>query len=92
MLEAKAKKQGSYIKLMYGEGTSIYTVSTSCSLHKISKLMEGDGLPPKILLNWVLELGKRFKDKAKSRVKKIAFDLYRPLIARKGQVGKRIFK
>ena len=65
-------KQQEAIKLMYGERDILYV--SIHSLHKISKYNGKDGTVPKIY-----KLGsaawKKLKQKTKSRVKKIAFDL-----------------
>ena len=61
------------IKLMYGDRDILYV--SIHSLHKISKFNGKDGAVPKIY-----KLGsaawKKLKQKTKSRVKQIAFDLY----------------
>jgi len=70
-IEVEGKKQEA-IKLMYGERDILYV--SIHSLHKISKYNGKDGAAPKIY-----KLGsaawKKLKQKTKSRVKKIAFDL-----------------
>jgi transcription-repair coupling factor (superfamily II helicase) len=70
-IEVEGKKQEA-IKLMYGERDILYV--SIHSLHKISKYNGKDGAVPKIY-----KLGsaawKNLKQKTKSRVKKIAFDL-----------------
>jgi len=70
-IEVDGKKQEA-IKLMYGERDILYV--SIHSLHKISKYNGKDGVAPKIY-----KLGsaawKKLKQKTKSRVKKIAFDL-----------------
>jgi transcription-repair coupling factor (superfamily II helicase) len=70
-IEVEGKKQEA-IKLMYGERDILYV--SIHSLHKISKYNGKDGVAPKIY-----KLGsaawKKLKQKTKSRVKKIAFDL-----------------
>ncbi len=65
-------KQQEAIKLMYGERDILYV--SIHSLHKISKFNGKDGAVPKI---YKLGSGawKKIKEKTKSRVKKIAFDL-----------------
>lgn len=70
-IDVEGKKQEA-IKLMYGERDILYV--SIHSLHKISKYNGKDGVAPKIY-----KLGsaawKKLKQKTKSRVKKIAFDL-----------------
>ncbi len=70
-IDVEGKKQEA-IKLMYGERDILYV--SIHSLHKISKFNGKDGAPPKIY-----KLGsaawKKLKQKTKTRVKKIAFDL-----------------
>ncbi|NNK11691.1 MAG: transcription-repair coupling factor [Flavobacteriaceae bacterium] len=70
-IEVEGKQQEA-IKLMYGERDILYV--SIHSLHKISKYNGKDGAVPKIY-----KLGsaawKKLKQKTKSRVKKIAFDL-----------------
>jgi transcription-repair coupling factor (superfamily II helicase) len=70
-IDVEGKKQEA-IKLMYGERDILYV--SIHSLHKISKYNGKDGAVPKIY-----KLGstawKKLKQKTKSRVKKIAFDL-----------------
>src|SRR5690606_16447699 len=70
-IDVEGKKQEA-IKLMYGERDILYV--SIHSLHKISKFNGKDGAEPKI---YKLGSGawKKIKDKTKSRVKKIAFDL-----------------
>ncbi len=65
-------KQQEAIKLMYGERDILYV--SIHSLHKISKFNGKDGAVPKI---YKLGSGawKKIKEKTKSRVKKIAYDL-----------------
>lgn len=72
------------IKLMYGERDILYV--SIHSLHKISKFNGKDGSPPKI---YKLGSGawKKVKDKAKSRVKKIAFDLIQLYAKRRAKKG-----
>ncbi|HMB62599.1 MAG TPA: transcription-repair coupling factor [Eudoraea sp.] len=70
-IDVEGKKQEA-IKLMYGDRDILYV--SIHSLHKISKFNGKDGAVPKIY-----KLGsaawKNLKQKTKSRVKKIAFDL-----------------
>ncbi|NNJ88451.1 MAG: transcription-repair coupling factor, partial [Eudoraea sp.] len=70
-IEVEGKKQEA-IKLMYGDRDILYV--SIHSLHKISKYNGKDGVAPRIY-----KLGsaawKKLKQKTKSRVKKIAFDL-----------------
>ncbi len=70
-IDVEGRKQEA-IKLVYGERDILYV--SIHSLHKISKFTGKDGTPPKI---YKLGSGawKKVKEKAKSRVKKIAFDL-----------------
>lgn len=65
-------KQQEAIKLMYGERDILYV--SIHSLHKISKFNGKDGAVPKI---YKLGSGawKKIKERTKSRVKKIAYDL-----------------
>ncbi len=72
------------IKLMYGERDILYV--SIHSLHKISKFNGKDGAPPKIY-----KLGsaawKKLKQKTKTRVKKIAFDLIKVYAKRRLDKG-----
>jgi len=72
------------IKLMYGERDILYV--SIHSLHKISKFNGKDGAVPKIY-----KLGsaawKKLKQKTKSRVKKIAFDLIKVYAKRRLEKG-----
>jgi len=72
------------IKLVYGDGDILYL--SIHALHKISKFNGKDGHPPK-----VYKLGskawKNLKQKTKSRVKKIAFDLIKLYAKRKLKKG-----
>lgn len=72
------------IKLVYGDGDILYL--SIHALHKISKFNGKDGQPPKIY-----KLGskawKKLKQKTKSRVKKIAFDLIKLYAKRKLKKG-----
>jgi len=72
------------IKLMYGERDILYV--SIHSLHKISKFNGKDGAPPKI---YKLGSGawKKVKDKTKSRVKKIAFNLIKVYAKRRLEKG-----
>ncbi len=82
-IDVEGKKQEA-IKLMYGERDILYV--SIHSLHKISKFTGKDGTPPK-----VFKLGsaawKKLKQKTKSRVKKIAFDLIKVYAKRRLQKG-----
>lgn len=82
-IDVEGKKQEA-IKLVYGERDILYV--SIHSLHKISKFNGKDGAPPKI---YKLGSGawKKVKDKAKSRVKKIAFDLIKIYAKRKLEKG-----
>ncbi|WP_371736673.1 transcription-repair coupling factor [Cellulophaga sp. HaHaR_3_176] len=82
-IDVEGKKQEA-IKLVYGERDILYV--SIHSLHKISKFNGKDGTPPKI---YKLGSGawKKVKDKAKSRVKKIAFDLIQVYAKRRLQKG-----
>ncbi|WP_298484915.1 transcription-repair coupling factor [uncultured Maribacter sp.] len=82
-IDVEGKKQEA-IKLMYGERDILYV--SIHSLHKISKFTGKDGTPPK-----VFKLGsaawKKLKQKTKSRVKKIAFDLIKVYAKRRLEKG-----
>ncbi len=82
-IDVEGKKQEA-IKLMYGERDILYV--SIHSLHKISKFNGKDGSVPKIY-----KLGsaawKKIKQKTKSRVKKIAFDLIKVYAKRRSQKG-----
>lgn len=82
-IDVEGKKQEA-IKLMYGERDILYV--SIHSLHKISKFNGKDGAPPKIY-----KLGsaawKKLKQKTKSRVKKIAFDLIKVYAKRRLEKG-----
>ncbi|SHI62976.1 transcription-repair coupling factor [Pseudozobellia thermophila] len=82
-IDVEGKKQEA-IKLMYGERDILYV--SIHSLHKISKFNGKDGTVPK-----VYKLGsaawKKLKQKTKSRVKKIAFDLIEVYAKRRLQKG-----
>lgn len=82
-IDVEGKKQEA-IKLMYGERDILYV--SIHSLHKISKFNGKDGAPPKI---YKLGSGawKKVKDKTKSRVKKIAFDLIKIYAKRRLEKG-----
>jgi len=82
-IDVEGKKQEA-IKLMYGERDILYV--SIHSLHKISKFNGKDGAPPKI---YKLGSGawKKVKDKAKSRVKKIAFNLIKIYAKRRLEKG-----
>ncbi len=77
-------KQQEAIKLMYGERDILYV--SIHSLHKISKFNGKDGAVPKI---YKLGSGawKKIKEKTKSRVKKIAFDLIKVYAKRRLEKG-----
>lgn len=82
-IEVEGKKQEA-IKLMYGDRDILYV--SIHSLHKISKFNGKDGAVPKIY-----KLGsaawKKLKQKTKSRVKKIAFDLIKVYAKRRLKKG-----
>lgn len=82
-IEVEGKKQEA-IKLMYGERDVLYL--SIHSLHKITKFNGKDGKPPKIY-----KLGsnawKNLKQKTKSRVKEIAFNLIQVYAKRKLEKG-----
>ncbi len=82
-IDVEGKKQEA-IKLMYGERDILYV--SIHSLHKISKYNGKDGAVPKIY-----KLGsaawKKLKQKTKSRVKKIAFDLIKLYAKRRLEKG-----
>ena len=82
-IDVEGKKQEA-IKLMYGERDILYV--SIHSLHKISKFNGKDGAPPKI---YKLGSGawKKIKEKTKSRVKKIAFDLIQLYAKRRTEKG-----
>ncbi len=82
-IDVEGKKQEA-IKLVYGERDILYV--SIHSLHKISKFTGKDGTPPKI---YKLGSGawKKVKEKAKSRVKKIAFDLIQVYAKRRSEKG-----
>jgi transcription-repair coupling factor (superfamily II helicase) len=82
-IDVEGKKQEA-IKLMYGERDILYV--SIHSLHKISKFSGKDGAPPKI---YKLGSGawKKVKDKTKSRVKKIAYDLIKLYAKRRLEKG-----
>ncbi len=77
-------KQQEAIKLFYGDRDILYV--SIHSLYKISKYNGKDGAPPKIY-----KLGsaawKKLKQKTKSRVKKIAFDLIKVYAKRRLEKG-----
>ncbi len=82
-IDVEGKKQEA-IKLMYGDRDILYV--SIHSLHKISKFNGKDGAVPKIY-----KLGsaawKKLKQKTKSRVKKIAFDLIKVYAKRRLDKG-----
>lgn len=82
-IDVEGKKQEA-IKLMYGDRDILYV--SIHSLHKISKFNGKDGAIPKIY-----KLGsaawKKIKQKTKSRVKKIAFDLIKVYAKRRLEKG-----
>ncbi len=82
-IDVEGKKQEA-IKLIYGERDILYV--SIHSLHKISKFNGKDGAPPKI---YKLGSGawKKVKEKAKSRVKKIAFNLIKIYAKRRLEKG-----
>ena len=82
-IDVEGRKQEA-IKLMYGERDILYV--SIHSLHKISKFNGKDGASPKIY-----KLGsaawKKLKQKTKTRVKKIAFDLIKVYAKRRLDKG-----
>ncbi|WP_432279862.1 transcription-repair coupling factor [Pricia mediterranea] len=82
-IDVEGRKQEA-IKLMYGERDILYV--SIHSLHKISKYNGKDGAVPKIF-----KLGsaawKKLKQKTKTRVKKIAFDLIKVYAKRRLDKG-----
>lgn len=82
-IDVEGKKQEA-IKLVYGERDILYL--SIHSLHKITKFNGKDGKPPKIY-----KLGskawKTLKQKTKSRVKEIAFNLIKLYAKRKMKTG-----
>ena len=82
-IDVEGKKQEA-IKLVYGDRDILYV--SIHSLHKISKYNGKDGKEPKIF-----KLGsavwKKLKQKTKSRVKKIAFDLIKVYAKRRLEKG-----
>ncbi|MFS4466615.1 transcription-repair coupling factor [Maribacter sp. 2210JD10-5] len=82
-IDVEGKKQEA-IKLAYGERDILYV--SIHSLHKISKFNGKDGAPPKI---YKLGSGawKKVKEKTKSRVKKIAFNLIKVYAKRRLEKG-----
>ncbi|MEX0272873.1 MAG: transcription-repair coupling factor [Flavobacteriaceae bacterium] len=82
-IEVEGKKQEA-IKLVYGDRDILYV--SIHSLHKIAKYNGKDGAAPKIY-----KLGsaawKKLKQKTKSRVKKIAFDLIKVYAKRRMEKG-----
>lgn len=82
-IEVEGKNQEA-IKLMYGDRDILYV--SIHSLHKIAKYNGKDGAAPRIY-----KLGsaawKKLKQKTKSRVKKIAFDLIKVYAKRRLQKG-----
>lgn len=82
-IDVEGKKQEA-IKLVYGERDILYL--SIHSLHKITKFNGKDGKPPKIY-----KLGSRawktLKQKTKSRVKEIAFNLIKLYAKRKTEKG-----
>jgi transcription-repair coupling factor (superfamily II helicase) len=82
-IDVEGKKQEA-IKLIYGERDVLYL--SIHSLHKITKYIGKDGQPPRIY-----KLGskawKNLKQKTKSRVKEIAFNLIKLYAKRKMQNG-----
>lgn len=82
-IDVEGKKQEA-IKLFYGDRDILYV--SIHSLHKISKFNGKDGAPPKIY-----KLGsaawKKLKQKTKSRVKQIAFDLIKVYAKRRLEKG-----
>ncbi len=82
-IEVEGKQQEA-IKLMYGERDTLYV--SIHSLHKITKYNGKDGKTPKI---YKLGSGawKKLKQKTKSRVKHIAFNLIKLYAKRRAQKG-----
>ncbi len=82
-IDVEGKKQEA-IKLIYGDRDILYI--SIHSLHKISKYNGKDGTPPKI---YKLGSGawKKLKQKTKTRVKEIAYDLIQLYAKRKMQKG-----
>ncbi|WP_370477260.1 transcription-repair coupling factor [Tamlana flava] len=84
-IDVEGKKQEA-IKLIYGERDVLYL--SIHSLHKITKFNGKDGKPPKIY-----KLGskawKTLKEKTKSRVKHVAFNLIKLYAKRKTEKGYR---
>ncbi|MFX0555679.1 transcription-repair coupling factor [Maribacter sp. CXY002] len=82
-IDVEGNKQEA-IKLMYGERDILYV--SIHSLHKITKFNGKDGAPPKI---YKLGSGawKKIKNKTKTRVKKIAFDLIKVYAKRRLEKG-----
>ncbi len=82
-IDVEGKKQEA-IKLMYGDRDTLYV--SIHSLHKISKFNGKDGAVPKIY-----KLGsaawKKLKQKTKTKVKKIAFDLIKVYAKRRMKKG-----
>ena len=82
-IDVEGRKQEA-IKLMYGERDILYV--SIHSLHKISKFNGKDGAAPKIY-----KLGsaawKKLKQKTKTKVKKIAFDLIKVYAKRRLEKG-----
>ncbi len=82
-IDVEGKKQEA-IKLIYGDRDILYV--SIHSLHKISKYNGKDGAPPK-----VFKLGsaawKKLKQKTKSRVKHIAFNLIKLYAKRRTEKG-----
>ncbi len=82
-IDVEGKKQEA-IKLIYGDRDILYV--SIHSLHKISKFNGKDGKPPK-----VYKLGsgawKKIKQKTKTKVKQIAYDLIQLYAKRKLQKG-----
>lgn len=72
------------IKLIYGDRDILYV--SIHSLHKISKYQGKDSKPPK-LYKLGSDAWKKLKQKTKTKVKKIAFDLIKLYAKRKMQVG-----
>ena len=82
-IDVEGKKQEA-IKLLYGENDTLYL--SIHLFHKISKYKSRDGAKPRIF-----KLGSgawdRLKQKAKTRIKKLAFDLIRSYAKRKISKG-----
>jgi hypothetical protein len=83
-IDAQGKQQET-IRIVYSNNDLLYV--SIHSLHKISKFVGKDGTPPK-----VHKLGsdtwKKLKNKTKSKIKEVAFDLIKLYAERKSKKGK----